>query len=151
MMQCLAKLARTQHRHQSMRSLPFNIMDLVESAQEPTCDPLVLGPEFAIDRTPRPVWVSLESSSSLKVGPYMDSPPVPVAVGSPPCSQKQCEGASEEPHKVTERYDKAELLLQAQKHLDNQESPSHPVLLIAEWASIGSLDMHFDTICGSTI
>ena len=50
------------------------------------CDLLVLGPEFAILSTPLPVWVRFGLNSSLNGFPQMDSPPVPVAVGSPPCS-----------------------------------------------------------------
>jgi len=42
---------------------------------------------FAMASTPRPVCVSRESNSSLKGLPYTDSPPVPVPVGSPPCSR----------------------------------------------------------------
>ena len=46
--------------------------------------PLVLGPELAIESTPRPSCRSLFVHSSLKGLPHMLSPPVPVPVGSPP-------------------------------------------------------------------
>lgn len=47
-------------------------------------EPLVLGPEFAMESTPRPVWVSCGLNSSSNFLPQMDSPPEPLPVGSPP-------------------------------------------------------------------
>ena len=48
------------------------------------CDLLVFGPELAIDKIPRPVWVKLGLKQSSKGFPQIDSPPFPVPVGSPP-------------------------------------------------------------------
>ena len=49
------------------------------------CDLFVFGPEFAMLRIPRPVWLRLILNSSAKgVGPQAVSPPLPVPVGSPP-------------------------------------------------------------------
>ncbi len=49
------------------------------------CDLLVLGPELAMLRIPRPVWDKFTLNSSANgVGPHDDSPPFPVPVGSPP-------------------------------------------------------------------
>ena len=48
------------------------------------CDLLVLGPEFAMLRIPRPVCERCCWISSLKGVPQKDSPPVPSPFGSPP-------------------------------------------------------------------
>jgi hypothetical protein len=47
-------------------------------------DPLVLGPEFAMDRIPLPVWCRFGRTSSSNGFFHIDSPPRPVPVGSPP-------------------------------------------------------------------
>mmetsp|Transcript_8347 Transcript_8347/g.27546 ORF Transcript_8347/g.27546 Transcript_8347/m.27546 type:complete len:233 (+) Transcript_8347:126-824(+) len=52
------------------------------------CDPFVFGPELAIDSTPLPSCLSLAIGSSANGFPHLDSPPVPVPVGSPPCTMK---------------------------------------------------------------
>lgn len=48
------------------------------------CEPLVFFPEFAMERTPRPVWDKFGRISSLNLSPQIDWPPRPVFVGSPP-------------------------------------------------------------------
>ena len=52
------------------------------------CDPFVLGPLLAMETTPRTVCFSSGWTSSLNLPPQMLSPPLPVPVGSPPCSMK---------------------------------------------------------------
>lgn len=52
------------------------------------CDPLLWGPLLAMLTTPRPEWTSFEFSSSLNGLPHIDSPPLPVPVGSPPWIMK---------------------------------------------------------------
>ena len=47
-------------------------------------DRFVLGPEFAIDSTPLPLWIKFGLNSSSKGFCQIDSPPSPVPVGSPP-------------------------------------------------------------------
>ena len=44
------------------------------------CDLLVLGPVFAILRTPRPVCVRFGFNSSLKALPHIDCPPGKIAI-----------------------------------------------------------------------
>ena len=53
-----------------------------------TCEPLVLGPEFAIETTPAPVCLRSRLISSSNLPPKHDSPPRPVPVGSPPWTMK---------------------------------------------------------------
>lgn len=48
------------------------------------CDPFVFGPEFAIDKIPRPVCDNCGRISSSNFSPHIDFPPRPVLVGSPP-------------------------------------------------------------------
>ena len=49
-------------------------------------EPLELGPELAIQRTPAPVCFNALVNSSSNFPPNMLSPPLPVPVGSPPCT-----------------------------------------------------------------
>tara|TARA_B110001452_G_scaffold163064_1_gene135836 strand:- start:2880 stop:3080 length:201 start_codon:yes stop_codon:yes gene_type:complete len=51
-------------------------------------EPFVLGPLLAIDTMPRAVCMFSGWISSLNLPPQMLSPPLPVPVGSPPCSMK---------------------------------------------------------------
>lgn len=53
-----------------------------------TWDPLVLGPELALERIPAPVCFNSFNISSWNFPPNTDSPPLPVPVGSPPCIMK---------------------------------------------------------------
>lgn len=53
------------------------------------CEPFVLGPELAIESTPRPVCVRFGLNSSSNGLPQIDLPPAPVPVGSPPCICKK--------------------------------------------------------------
>ena len=46
--------------------------------------PFELGPLFAMESTPAPVCFRLEVISSENFPPYMESPPLPLPVGSPP-------------------------------------------------------------------
>ena len=52
------------------------------------CEALVLGPELAMDMTPRLVCLSVSRISSGNLPPQMDAPPRPVPVGSPPWIMK---------------------------------------------------------------
>ena len=49
---------------------------------------LLLGPLLAMLTTPSPLCVSDGWNSSAKGWPQMELPPVPVPVGSPPCTMK---------------------------------------------------------------
>ena len=53
-----------------------------------TCEPFVFGPEFALDKIPAPVCFNSGKISSWNFPPNIDSPPLPVPVGSPPCIMK---------------------------------------------------------------
>ena len=53
-----------------------------------TWEPLVLGPELALERIPAPVCFNSFNISSWNFPPNTDSPPLPVPVGSPPCIMK---------------------------------------------------------------
>ena len=48
------------------------------------CDLLESGPELAMDKIPRPVWLKCGLISSGNSLPQIDSPPFPEPVGSPP-------------------------------------------------------------------
>ena len=50
------------------------------------CEPFELGPELAIHNTPAPVCFKSLVSSSSNLPPNILSPPLPVPVGSPPCT-----------------------------------------------------------------
>jgi len=61
-------------------------------------DRFVLGPEFAIDSTPLPLWVKFGLNSSSKGFCQIDSPPSPVPLGSPPWICKHYNSKSEHTH-----------------------------------------------------
>ena len=53
-----------------------------------TCEPFEFGPELALERIPAPVCFNSGNISSWNFPPNIDSPPLPVPVGSPPCIMK---------------------------------------------------------------
>lgn len=53
------------------------------------CEPFVSGPELAIERIPAPVCFKSGWISSANSPPYIEVPPRPVPVGSPPCRSDQ--------------------------------------------------------------
>lgn len=64
-------------------------MDFKGSMDIYNCDPLVLGPELAMESIPRPVCDRFGLNSSSNDLPQIDLPPAPVPVGSPPCICKE--------------------------------------------------------------